>query len=138
MCFVFECITGFFEMLIAWCCHIISKLASCILYECLAVFVSSREFVYNMMLLQCTLLLLWTMRLKIVSCLSKILNNFPRRMLLHLCSFYHQHLSAQSTSVYVVRVKSSPFGYHSPKSKVPFKYLNIHLTTYTCVSLGAS
>jgi hypothetical protein len=43
--------------------------------------------------------------------------------------FLSSTLPAQYASVYTIRVKYSPFGYHIPKSKVPFKCLNIHLTT---------
>jgi hypothetical protein len=74
------------------------------------------------------------MRLNIVYFLARILKKFPRRMLLHLSSTF----PSQFALVYVVRVKYSTFGYNSPKSKVPFKYLNIHLKNCTCVSLGAT
>jgi hypothetical protein len=56
---------------------------------------------------------------------------FPERMLLHLYFFLSSTLPAQSASVYVVRVKYSPLEYHKPKSKVPFRYLNILFTACT-------
>jgi len=45
--------------------------------------------------------------------------------------------TAQSTSVYAIGVKYSPLEYHKPKSKVPFRHLNIIFISCTWVSFGA-
>jgi hypothetical protein len=56
---------------------------------------------------------------------------FPRKNAPPLVLFLSSTLPSQSASVYVVRVKYSPLEYHKPKSKVPFRYLNILFTACT-------
>jgi hypothetical protein len=55
----------------------------------------------------------------------------PRKNFPPLVLFLSSTLPSQSASVYVVRVKYSPLEYHKPKSKVPFRYLNIIFTACT-------
>jgi hypothetical protein len=61
---------------------------------------------------------------------------FPKKNAHPLVLFLSSTLPAQSASVYVVRVKYSPFGYHSPKSIVSLRYLRIILITTTCDYFG--
>jgi hypothetical protein len=68
-----------------------------------------------------------------VSYLSK---HFPKKNALPLVLFLSSILSAQSASMYVVRLKSLSFGYHNPSSKLILRYMNIHFTSFNLVSLG--
>ena len=85
MCLVLECITRFLDMFITL---VLSQNHT--LLVCLPMFASSWWLVYNMLLLQYILLLLLTRILKVVSCLTKILDSLLSRVLLHLYFFYHQ------------------------------------------------
>jgi hypothetical protein len=92
MCFILECITRFLEILIALVLSQNIRISHHIPPACPTKFASlTREHVYNMLLLQYTLLLLWTMILKTISCSTKIPDNHPSRRMLHLYFFYHQH-----------------------------------------------
>jgi hypothetical protein len=53
-----------------------------------------------------------------------------------LVFFLSSTLPTQFASVYAIRIKFYPFGYHSPKSIVPFNYPRIILTSFTCDSFG--
>ena len=53
-----------------------------------------------------------------------------------LLLFQSSILPAQSASVYAWRVRSAFFGYHSPKSWVPCRYLNIIFTAWRWDSFG--
>jgi hypothetical protein len=91
MCFILECITGFFEILMVLCCHKVLKWDHHTLLAYPAKFASSKEPEYNMLLLQCIIPLLWTMILMIVSFLTMIPSTHPSRNLVHLYFFYHQY-----------------------------------------------
>jgi hypothetical protein len=138
ICFIFECITGFFEMLIA----LVLSLSIEIGFLCSILMSCSVSFIHRICVQQVVVSMYSSSVVdnEIEDCflLSQDTKWSPKKNAPPLVLFLSSTLLAQSASVYVVRVKYSPFGYHNPNSKVPFKYLNIRLTAYTCVSLGAA
>jgi hypothetical protein len=69
--------------------------------------------------------------------LSQDTKQFPKKNYPPLVLFLSSTFPSQSSSVYVVRVKSYSFGYHNPNSIVPFNYLKIHMTAITYDSFGS-
>jgi len=135
--FVFECITIFLEILIALVLSHsieIGKLYSTLVY--FNAFFIQRICVKNDV---AKMYYASVVDKDIEYCffLSQYTKQFPKNNAPPLVLFLSSTLPTQYASVYIVRVNYSPFGYHSPKFIVPFRYLRVILTDTTCDSFAA-
>ena len=136
MCLVFKCMTGFLEILMAL---VLSQLI--VIGSLYFICRSSRVcFIQRNCVQQdvATMYYVFVVESDVDVCflLDHSTKIFPNKNAPPLVIFLSSMLPTQSTSLYVIRLKSLSFGYHNPSSKVPLIYVNILFTYFKCFSLG--
>jgi hypothetical protein len=138
MCFILDCITRFFEILMAL---VLSQ--NIIMGSSYSTCISFKVCFIHSTLVQHVVAAIYSASgvdkdIEYRFLLNQYTTHSPKYKVDPIVLLLSSMLPTQSASVWEIRDRSFPFEYHNPNSYVPFRYLNILFISITCDSFGVA